>query len=262
MNKTTFGAFLFLFSASLFAKQGHFVSSDGVSIFYTDTEEDKTPIVLMHGFTMDHAMWSQSEVKKKLAVDYRVITTDFRGHGRSDKPLGVSSYGPKVGLDVIALLNHLDLDKAHMLGYSMGAFVLGRLLVTHPKKIISATFCSGGFPIDSQEERAFQEMTAKHMEEDGNDVFASIAIGWAFDAVSEEQIEVIDVPMIAVFGSEELNDETKLLTRLITLPKSSQPLVVIDGADHDSEKAAVLHSEFATTVENFLGDIESGLIDR
>ena len=155
-------------------------------------------------------------------------------------------------MDVIALLDYLKLDEAHMVGYSMGAFVVGRLLVTHAERIVSATFCSGGFPVSSDDEKAFQEMTAQQMEEDGEDVFASIARGWALDAVSEKQIGEIDVPLMAVFGSEELNIETKLQIRLLELPKSSRPVMIIQGADHDSEKAAVLHPAFLTAVKSFI----------
>lgn len=232
-----------------------FFKSNGINIHYVDTGGEGMPVVLIHGYTMSLDMWYESEIVEKLSKNYRVITVDLRGHGKSDKPATPLDYGPNVGLDVINLLKHLEIPKAHMIGYSMGAFVVGRLLVTHPEKILSATLGSGSFPIASEDEEEFQESTARGMEAHGNQSLASVARGWAYDAVTKEQITKITVPMRAVFGSEEINSFYYKQKELIETVKSALPILVIDGTDHDSDKAAILHPDFLTAAIELISSI-------
>ena len=63
-----------------------------------------------------------------LAASYRVIAMDARGHGLSGKPHDPAQYGPEMGLDVVRLLDHLGLRRAHILGYSMGAHIVAQLV--------------------------------------------------------------------------------------------------------------------------------------
>jgi len=234
------------------ASEGAFFNSNGVNIYYQDSGGDQLPVVLLHGYTMSSGMWYESGIADKLTQDLRVISIDLRGHGESDKPLTPDNYGPQLGLDVIRLLEHLDLTKAHMIGYSMGAFVVGRLLVTHPEKILSATLCSGYFPIKSEQEEEFNESTARAMESHGKQALASVARGWTDDAVTEEQVANISVPLRAVFGSEEINDYYYSQKSLLEKPKRALPVLIIEGADHDSNKAAVLHPAFLSAAKELI----------
>lgn len=252
-----FAAGIFVFSIILNAAQANSTvegsfESGRVKIFYQDSQTGKETVVLLHGYAMDHNMWLESGIKDSLAKNYRVITLDMRGHGNSDSPTHTSDYGPKMGLDVINLLDHLSVDKAHVVGFSMGAYVVGRLLVTHPDRISSAVFCSGGFPVQNEQEKEFQDMTADHMAEDGEHALASVARGWALDAVTEAQIEKIETPLLAVFGSQEIDQNIQRQIALFSLPISAKKPKIIEGADHDSEKAAVLHPEFLSALESFL----------
>lgn len=234
---------------------GSFFNSEGVKIYYTDTKGVGAPIVLLHGFSMNLDMWYEEGFVKHLAENNRVITLDLRGHGKSDKPTSPNDYGPKVGEDVVNLLNHLEISKAHMIGYSGGAFVVGRLLAINPERIFSATLASGSFPIASKEEEAFQEETAKGMESHGNKALAAMARGWRFDAITIGQIENINIPIQAVFGSEEIDDFFKIQKELLEKPASSLPILIIEGADHGSKKAAVLHPDFLIAAQNLIKSI-------
>jgi pimeloyl-ACP methyl ester carboxylesterase len=238
-----------------------FFDSEGVNIRYKDFGAGK-PIVLLHGYTMNSNMWDNSLLLKTLSKSHRVITIDLRGHGLSDKPSDPKEYGPKVGKDVIRLLDHLNIPKAHLVGFSMGAYVTGRLLVTHPNRIISATLGSGFFPFSDKEEELFAEENAIHMEDQAQKStgdkkmsligLAAVARGWKYDAVTDKQVSEIKVPMQAIFGSEELNEFFTSQKNRLTLPASALPIVIIKGADHDSEKAAVLRSEFTESVEKII----------
>jgi pimeloyl-ACP methyl ester carboxylesterase len=105
--------------------------------------------VLLHGFAVGAAMWmgpppAGTAILPALASDYRVIALDRRGHGASGKPHDPAPYGDEMVRDVIRLLDHLEIGKAHLVGYSMGAVIAGKLLVTHPDRLLSVTFGGGG----------------------------------------------------------------------------------------------------------------------
>ena len=238
---------LVLFSSeNLFAET---FMSDDLEIYYTDSKGQGETIVLIHGYSMSSSMWHEIGAVEELSKSNRVIAIDCRGHGKSEKPEVPTEYGPKVGADVINLLNHLEIDKAHMVGYSMGAFVVGRLVVTHPNRISTAVLGSGFFPVDDKEEFLFHEKTALDMESHGENALAAVARGWKLDSVSDEEISNIIVPIQAIFGSEEINSFFESQKHRLMMPRSDLPIVIIDGADHDSSKAAVLHPQFLETVQ-------------
>ena len=67
-------------------------------------------------------MWP--EVIHDLSHDCRVIALDCRGHGKSDKPTDPSQYGIEMVNDVVRLMDHLGIAKAHIIGYSMGGSIV------------------------------------------------------------------------------------------------------------------------------------------
>lgn len=103
------------------------------------------PVVLVHGFSQTHAAWLGTPLYEDLVPDYRVIAVDLRGHGDSDKPHEPMAYGRNLHADLIGLLDHLDIDKAHFVGFSLGANVVGDLVVSSPERVQSATMGSGFF---------------------------------------------------------------------------------------------------------------------
>jgi pimeloyl-ACP methyl ester carboxylesterase len=80
------------------------------------------------------------------AAGYRTIAIDNRGHGQSDKPHDKSVYTPTLMAgDAAALLDHLDIATAHVMGYSMGARISAFLALEHPDKVHDLVF--GGLGI-------------------------------------------------------------------------------------------------------------------
>jgi len=102
-----------------------FFDSDGVRIRYIEQGVGE-PIILLHGHTTRIELsWISTGVFDALSANHRVIAMDFRGYGESGKPHDPSAYGTQMAEDVIRLLDHLSIDRAHIIGYSMGApFVL------------------------------------------------------------------------------------------------------------------------------------------
>jgi len=97
-----------------------FTTSDGVRISFQDSGGDGTPLVMLHGWQQTQEAFRHQ--RSDLSTARRVITLDFRGHGRSDKP----RHGYRISrlaMDVSELLDHLELHQVDALGWSMGASV-------------------------------------------------------------------------------------------------------------------------------------------
>src|SRR5215469_6705144 len=121
------------------AAESRFFRSDGVTIRYL-VEGEGEPVLLIHGLGASvHVQWGASGVIQALAKDHRVIAYDNRGHGRSGKPHDPQRYGEETVEDAVRLLDHLEIPKAHIVGYSMGALITNKLLVEHPDRFLSAT---------------------------------------------------------------------------------------------------------------------------
>ena len=92
--------------------------------YFDEGEPSGDPVLLIHGFASNKTVnWiGPGWVKTLGGAGYRVIAIDNRGHGESDKPHETEAYVPeKMAADAIALLDHLEIGKAHVMGYSMGA---------------------------------------------------------------------------------------------------------------------------------------------
>ncbi len=103
-------------------------------------------MILIHGYAASIvANWGAPGIVKKLAESYQVIALDNRGHGQSDKPHDAGAYGSKMFDDVLRLMDHLKIKKAHIVGYSMGGFITEELLVEHANRFITATLGGAGW---------------------------------------------------------------------------------------------------------------------
>ena len=121
-----------------------------VEIAYLDEGEGE-PIVLVHGFasTKDvnwvYPTWV-SELKK---AGRRVIALDNRGHGESAKLYDPEAYRiPVMAGDVSALMDHLDIERADVMGYSLGARMTAWLARYQPQRLRSAIFGGIGMALD------------------------------------------------------------------------------------------------------------------
>ena len=113
--------------------EDRFFDSGGVRIRYVATGKGPA-VVLVHGFTGTiERSWVNTGVLAELARDHRVLALDLRGHGHSDKPHQPRAYD-EIALDVIRLLDHLQIRKAHVVGYSLGGIIVLKLLTTHPER--------------------------------------------------------------------------------------------------------------------------------
>jgi pimeloyl-ACP methyl ester carboxylesterase len=100
-----------------------FAESDDIKIYFEVTGNGP-PLLLHHGYTASTQCWKEEGYVSRLQAHYSLILMDARGHGKSDKPHDPSEYDPIQRVeDVIAVLDALEIDKAHFWGYSMGGRV-------------------------------------------------------------------------------------------------------------------------------------------
>jgi pimeloyl-ACP methyl ester carboxylesterase len=267
----------------LFLSQGRadegFFDSKGVKIRYT-VDGRGEPVILIHGFTANiEKNWGHPGTIKSLAKDYRVIALDNRGHGKSEKPHDPRQYGVEMVEDAIRLLDHLKIDKAHVVGYSMGATITLKLLVSHPDRVLSATLGGSG-GIRESRSPLFFEVLAESLEQgkgigplvevltptgkpkpteeeimkinqnlmSGNDTKALAAVlrGMPKLAVSDEKLKANQTPTLALIG--EIDPLKKGVDELKGRMSNLQ-IVVIDSADH---MTAFTRPEFVKELKDFL----------
>lgn len=116
--------------------------SNGIEIRYV-TQGKGEAIVAIHGWMGDSSMWGRDlrgETKLTGMPGFRAIAIDCRGHGQSGKPHGVEKYGVELARDVLRLLDHLQIEKAHLIGYSSGAFVVGKVAAMAPQRVLSLLY--------------------------------------------------------------------------------------------------------------------------
>jgi len=120
--------------------------SDGVRIAYWD-EGQGDPILLIHGFASNAGTnWVDPGWVRALVADgRRVIAFDNRGHGQSEKLYEPERYGaPVMAEDARALLDHLGIERADVMGYSMGARISAFLVLKRPERVRSVIFAGLG----------------------------------------------------------------------------------------------------------------------
>src|ERR1700730_16658153 len=114
--------------------------SDGARLHYA-VEGDGPPLVLHLGAGCDSELWRAAGYLEPLAKSYRCILFDHRGHGRSDRPRGAAAnHINRYASDVVALLDHLDLEGAAFWGYSNGSTVGLKVAEEQPPRV-SALIC-------------------------------------------------------------------------------------------------------------------------
>ena len=117
------------------APSEHFFDSNGVRIRYLTAGQGE-PVILVHGWSASAEMWQP--LMNDLSRDHQVIALDCRGHGKSGKPHDPAQYGVEMVKDVVRLMDHLGLKKAHIIGYSMGGGIVAKMLVDDPDRFLSA----------------------------------------------------------------------------------------------------------------------------
>jgi pimeloyl-ACP methyl ester carboxylesterase len=260
--------------------QDKFFNSNGVRLRYVEQGTGEA-VVLLHGQGgFVEASWQETGVIDALARRHRVIALDQRGYGKSDKPHEPSAYGAAMGEDVVRLLDHLRIKRAHVIGYSMGARITSWLVVNRPDRLISATLGGSTYYVDTPEQRRTFEEQAKQAESGLTGEGTAEAIkrgnpGWS-DAqvteyiarrapmndplataanyrgtpglfITEVALSATKVPLLHIVGSLDTGLPASRHLKDKVLP--SIEFVVVPGATHIETLG---RKEFVEAVEKFL----------
>lgn len=255
--------------------------SDGVKIRYVTAGAGEA-VVLIHGWMSDAGMWGRLDTNPA-AKEYQLIAPDMRGHGKSDKPHDAAKYDAAVAADVVRLLDHLKVEKAHLVGYSSGSFVAGKVAATHPHRVRSVVFGGQAPVIGAVRESDFSEvelfatlvdegkdlgaylravlpaeskLTAEQagaiakLTYAGKDVkaFAAAGRGYKKLAVTAEELKRCPAPMLFIHGGNE-SDHVKGKVAAARKTLGRGELKVIDGGNHITTLAK---PEFGASIRTFL----------
>lgn len=266
-------------SSSAQADDRYFLS-DGVKIHYT-VEGEGTPVLLIHGFAANaQIQWGAPGVIKELAKDFQVIAIDNRGHGRSGKPHEPEKYGIEMVKDAVRLLDEMKIDKAHVVGYSMGGFITNKLIATHPERLITATLGGAGWAQADDDRMSFLKTLADSLDAgkgigplileltpanrpkpteqeiagvnqmlmltNDQKALAAVIRGMPGLAVTEDQLKANKVPTLSLIGEI---DPLKLGVDELEKRMKNLKVIVIEGADH---MTAFTNPLFKTELRDFL----------
>jgi pimeloyl-ACP methyl ester carboxylesterase len=243
--------------------EGRYFDSPGIRLHYTD-EGRGDAVVLLHGFAVNSDInWRLTGIHAELVRRYRVLALDLRGHGLSDKPHGEGAYGLTMTADIIGLLDHLRIERAHLVGYSLGGFVALKSAALYPERIRSTTLIGAGWeapdsdlfvsaiprlqetlirggsigPLSESLEGARDPPSLLHawsvhlMTGYFNDPHALAALIGSLPqlALQDSELRVIHGPVLAIVGERDpfRPSAAALCGRL-----EDYRMVVVDGADH------------------------------
>jgi pimeloyl-ACP methyl ester carboxylesterase len=235
--------------------------SDATRISY-DVHGRGDPLVLFHGSATSSTLWHELGYLDAFA-DYRLISIDGRGHGRSDKPLQEDAYAlERFVEDVLAVLDGLAIERAHFFGYSLGGRLGYALAAAAPERLESLVIAGGsrqpqrgaldrliypGFidTIASEGIAAFLDRWSAHL---GRPIDSSVrSVFLANDPAalvaylrrteeepgfSDEVLSRIELPVLLLAGGYDHERLEDSCTAAAVLPNAE--LAVIEGADHFS----------------------------
>jgi len=193
---------------SVFSAEARYFDSAGAKLHYY-IKGSGAPVILLHGFSgSPEGLWIKPGTFGTLVdAGYQVIALDQRGHGKSAKFYDRDSYGTEMMEDIRRLLDDLKIERAHLIGYSMGAKVANAFRATYPDRLLTVTLGGYGWPWRSRDESVAEAEV--RLQSDfvlpGNDLHALAAVRAASNDLipDEESLRSNSVPAFSLLGTED-----------------------------------------------------------
>ncbi|HWK47766.1 MAG TPA: alpha/beta fold hydrolase [Stellaceae bacterium] len=148
-------------------------TDDGVQLYYEETGRG-APLIFVHEFAGDHRSWELQ--MQHFGRRYRAITYAARGYPPSDVPASPSSHSQhRAADDILAVLDHLGIDRAHVCGLSMGGFATLHFGFRHPSRALSLCVAGCGYGAEPEmrdQFRAEADAVVASLRADGMAAFA------------------------------------------------------------------------------------------
>jgi hypothetical protein len=123
-------------AAGLAAASDQWLRTDGVTLRYREAGSG-VPVVLIQGYST--TLETMIPLAEAIGPSHRTIAMDVRGFGQSSKFADASRFGPAMVDDVVRLMDHLKVDRAHLVGHSMGALIAAQVAARYPARVRTAT---------------------------------------------------------------------------------------------------------------------------
>ena len=149
-------------------------ADDGVNLYYEEVGAG-VPVVFVHEFAADHRSWEMQ--MRHFGQRYRCITYSARGYPPSDIPEKPTSYSQNRATDdILAVMDHLKIAKAHVVGLSMGGFASLHFGLRHPTRALSLVVAGVGYGAEKDQQGKFKgevQVVAKSLLSEGMEAFAA-----------------------------------------------------------------------------------------
>ncbi len=133
----------------------HLTTRDGVKLFYQDTGEG-LPVIFVHEFAGDSRSWEPQI--RYFSRRYRCIPFNARGYLPSDVPDDPEMYSQNLARDdILAVLDSLDIEKAHIIGLSMGGFAALHFGLNYPQRAHSLVVAGAGYGAGDEAKARFEK---------------------------------------------------------------------------------------------------------
>lgn len=257
---------------------------NGTNIYYEQHgNPSATPLIFLHGLGSSIGDWQYQ--LEAFQDDYRVTLIDMRGHGQSDKPRSTYSIA-LFATDVIAVMDHLNIQQAHIVGLSMGGMIAFQLAIDHPTRLKSMVIANSApsvvprtfkerlavwsrffilrfmgmqkmgetlaprlFPSDEHaaERKLFIEKWAQNDKPAYVNAMSAI-VGWSV----EEKIGTITIPTLIIAADQDYTPVASKEAYIAKMKAAPVTLKVIENAHHalPVERPAI----FNATVKEFLAN--------
>lgn len=220
-------------------------SVNHIEMYYID-EGDGIPVLFLHGFPLDHTNWLP--VIDQLRGTARLIAPDQRGFGQSDAPAGIGKISVYAD-DAAELLDSLDIDKAIVVGHSMGGYVSLAFARQYPDRLLGLGLIASQALPDTPDRKAARYDSAKAVASQGSS-FAAASLPPKYTANPGLQDEVRKIILntapngivAALMGMAEREDSTASLAKInipvLVLAGSADLLIPVNVAREMAEKIA------------------------
>jgi pimeloyl-ACP methyl ester carboxylesterase len=136
----------------------HATTEDGVRLYYEETGSGK-PLIFVHEFAGDHRSWELQ--MRHFGQRYRSIAFNARGYPPSDVPENQAAYSQsRAADDIRSVLDHLSIDRAHIVGLSMGGFATLHFGFRHAARALSLCVAGCGYGAEPEQRERFRSEAA------------------------------------------------------------------------------------------------------
>jgi pimeloyl-ACP methyl ester carboxylesterase len=213
------------------------------------------PLVCLHAFPLDHTEWL--DVAELLKTNFTLILPDIRGHGRSLSPEGLYSM-KELAEDVIALLDHLEIDKAGFAGHSMGGYVALSITKNFPDRVTGLALVASHAYADSPEKKVSRLEDIETVKEQGP---LQVLSGMPSNLSEDPKVQEFCKHKISLMGRNGVIGVLAAMAdredSIEFLKKFNEPLGIIAGTqdrfiplEMSRKMAEDLHPEVYVEIEN------------